>query len=276
LILITEEPAVDLSIFGYQFMQNALLAAILGGLGCGIIGVWVVLLRIPFIGVAMSHAAFAGAIIALLIGLNPLGLALVASILAAAIIGPLSDRINLDTNLSMGIVFSMLVGIAFLGIGLMRGPRTEALNLLWGNILTLERADLILLAIATEVSLDFTAGCCRQLRAIIFNRMIARMSGIPDKLLFYGTLLISGTTITLNLKTIGGLLIFSLIINPPLAAYQLTYSLVRMLILSALFGIASCLVGLWLSYVFDLPTGAIIILTSGIILIICNLLSPKR
>jgi len=263
-------------ILGYQFMQNALLAAILGGLGCGIIGVWVVLLRIPFIGVAMSHAAFAGAIIALLIGLNPLGLALVASILAAAIIGPLSDRINLDTNLSMGIVFSMLVGIAFLGIGLMRGPRTEALNLLWGNILTLERGDLILLAIATVVTLAFTAVCYRQLRAIIFNRMIARMSGIPDKLLFYGTLLISGTTITLNLKTIGGLLIFSLIINPPLAAYQLTYSLVRMLILSALFGIASCLVGLWLSYVFDLPTGAIIILTSGIILIICNLLSPKR
>ena len=66
-------------ILGYQFMQNALLAAILGGLGCGIIGVWVVLLRIPFIGVAMSHAAFAGAIIALLIGLNPLGLALVAA-----------------------------------------------------------------------------------------------------------------------------------------------------------------------------------------------------
>ncbi len=262
--------------FSYEFMQHALVAAILGGLGCGIIGVWVVMLRIPFIGVAMSHAAFAGAIVALLVGLNPLMLALAAAIVAAAVIGPLSDRVKLDVNLSMGMVFSMLVGVAFLGIGLMKGPKTEALNLLWGNILTLAPNDLLLLAIATGVVLIFTALFYRQLRAIIFNRIIARVSGIPDKVLFYSTLLIAGATITLNLKTIGGLLIFSLIINPPLAAYQLTYSLVRMLLLSALFGVTSCLVGLWLSYVFDLPTGAVIILTSGLILIVCNILSPKR
>ncbi len=263
-------------ILGHQFMQNALAAAIIGGAGCGIIGVWVVLLRIPFIGVAMSHAAFAGAIVALLVGVNPLIFALIACIATAALIGPLGDRTRLDPNLSMGIIFSILVGVAFLGIGMIRGPKTEALNLLWGNILILTRKDLLLLGLSTLLAVFFSTFFFQELRAIVFNRIIARASGIPERWLFYGLLLIGGTTITLNLNTIGGLLIFSLIINPPSAAYQLTYSLSKMLLLSALFGMASCLIGLWFSYLFDLPTGAVIILTSGAILLIATLLSPKR
>jgi manganese/iron transport system permease protein len=260
----------------YKFMQNAILAALIGGAGCGVIGVWVVLLRIPFIGVAMSHAAFAGAITGLLIGINPLLLGLVACIVAAALVGPAADKADFDPNLSMGIIFSILVGIAFLGMGLLKGPKTEALNLLWGNILTLSRRDLGLLAIASGLVVVFSGVFYQELRAIVFSRIIARATGIPEKTLFYTLLFICGVTVTLNLNTIGGLLIFSLIVNPPSAAYQLTYSLSRMLILSAGFAITACLVGLLLSYFLNVPTGAVIVLVSGLILVATTLLSPKR
>jgi manganese/iron transport system permease protein len=260
----------------YKFMQHALAAAIIGGAGCGVIGVWVILLRIPFIGVAMSHAAFAGAIVGLLVGASPVLLGLLACIAAAGLVGPAADRTDSDPNLSMGIIFSILVGIAFLGMGLMKGPKSEALGLLWGNILTLGPRDIWLLALASGVAIGFSVLFYSELRAIIFSRLIARATGIPEKGLFYALLFICGTTITLNLNTVGGLLIFSLIVNPPSAAYQLTYSLSRMLVLSAAFAVASCLVGLAISYVFNAPTGAVIVLVSGGILAASIALSPKR
>ena len=260
----------------YKFMQHALLAAIIGGAGCGIIGVWVVLLRIPFIGVAMSHAAFAGAIVGLLTGVSPLLLGLLACIGAAALVGPAADRTDSDPNLSLGVIFSILVGIAFLGMGLMEGPKSEALSLLWGSILTLDASDIWMLAIATGMAAGFSVLFYHELRAVIFSRVIAKSTGIPEKGLFYALLFICGTTITLNLNTIGGLLIFSLIVNPPSAALQITYSLGRMLVYSAAFAVASCLIGLALSYLFNAPTGAVIVLVSGGILLVSVALSPKR
>lgn len=257
-----------LKALSYTFMKNAIIAAFLSGLGCGLIGVWVVLFRIPFIGVAMSHAAFAGGAVGMLLGLDPLICAVVGSILAAAIIGPLSDSTNIDTGLAMAIVFSLLVGIAFLAIGLMEGPKSEALNLLWGSILTIKRSDLIPLGISAVAALAFSILFYAQLRAIVFNRIIARISGIPDKALVYATLLIAGVNVSVNLRTIGGLLLFSLIINPPLAAYYLTYSLGTMLLLAVLFAVSSCIIGLALSYALNLPSGSVIILVSVLILLL--------
>ena len=127
---------MDLSIFGYQFMQNAILSALLGGIACGTIGVFVVLMRLPFVGVAMSHAAFAGALLGIWLGFNPLISAFAFCLVSAAIIGPLADRGELSPETSLGVIFSFMLGIAFLFIGLMPGTKSAALDLLWGSILT--------------------------------------------------------------------------------------------------------------------------------------------
>ena len=100
-------------------MQNAILAAFLGGIACATIGVFVVLLHMPFIGVAMSHAAFAGALCGLWLGFNPLVGSLGFSLLAAAVIGPLADRGEINPDTSLGVVFSLMLGLAFLFLGLM-------------------------------------------------------------------------------------------------------------------------------------------------------------
>jgi len=257
-------------------LLQQIAAAVLGGAACGLVGVWVIMMRIPFVGVAMSHAAFAGAVFGLLLGINPLLAATAACILASLLIGPLAERSDLEPNVSVGIIFSLVLGLAFLGIGLMPGPRTSALHYIWGNILLVSVPDVLVMAAITAVVLAFLVLFFKEIRAVLYNREIARAVGIPERFFFYAMLVLCGLTVTANLDTIGGILIFSLIINPPSAAFQLTWRLRTMFLLSALFGVGSCLVGLAVSYLTDAPSGAVIIITSSVIFGLALLLSPKR
>jgi manganese/iron transport system permease protein len=267
---------VDLSIFGYQFMQNAILSAFLGGITCAIIGVFVVLMHMPFIGVCMSHAAFAGALLGLWLGFDPLIGAFGVSLLSAAIIGPLADRGELNPETSVGVIFSLMLGLAFLFMGLMPGTKSGALELLWGSILTNTRGDIILLGIVAVVVVGLVIVFYKEIQATTFHRDMALSVGIPATIILYGILFLTGATITVSLRSIGGLLIFSLILNPAAAAYQLTYSMKRMFLLSAAFGIISGWTGLWLSYIFNVPSGATIVVTSSVIFMISAIFSPKR
>jgi len=267
---------LDLSIFGYQFMQNAILSAFLGGIACATIGVFVVLMHMPFIGVCMSHAAFAGALLGLWLGFNPLLGALVVCLLSAAIIGPLADRGELNPETSVGVIFSLMLGIGFLFMGLMPGTKSGALELLWGSILTNTRSDIIFLGIVAVVVVGLVVVFYKEIQATIFHRDMALSVGIPATVFLYGILFLTGATITVSLRSIGGLLIFSLILNPAAAAYQLTYSMKRMFLLSAAFGVLSGWMGLLLSYLFNIPSGATIVITSSVIFMIAAIFSPKR
>jgi manganese/iron transport system permease protein len=257
-------------------LWRPLVAAVLGGMVCGVVGVWVVMMNIPFVGVAMSHAAFAGAVTGLLLGVNPLLAAALFCVAASLLIGPVAERADIEPNVSLGIIFSVVLGFAFLAIGLMRGPRADALSLIWGSILLVSSRDLVLMAAAAVAVLLFLGLFYKEIQAVLYNREIARAVGIPERALFFAMLVLCGLSVTANLSTIGGLLIFSLIVNPPSAAFQLTYRLRTMYVLSALFGVLSCLVGLLVSWLTDAPAGAVIIITSSAVFGVCLLLSPKR
>lgn len=265
-----------LELLQYQFMQNAILASILGGVSCAIIGVFVVTMGMPFLGVSMSHSAFAGAILGLLLGIDPFIMALLFCILASFLIGPIADKADFNPDMAVGIIFSVMLGLAFLFLAMIPGPKTEALSLIWGSILTITRADVVLMGVIAFVVIALLFLFFKEIQAVIFNREIARSVGIPERPIYYGVLLLSGAIIAANLNTIGGLLIFSLIINPAAAAYQLTYSLKNMFLLSGLFGVLACLLGLSFSYLFNLPTGAVIIITSSLIFFLCLIFSPKK
>ncbi len=265
-----------MSIFEYQFMQNAILTAFLGGVACGSIGVFVVLMHMPFIGVCMSHAAFAGALLGLWLGFNPLIGAFVLSLLAAAIVGPLADRGELSPETSVGVIFSLMLGLAFLFMGLMPGTKSGALELLWGSILTNTRGDVILLAIVAALVVGLIVAFYKEVQATVFHRDMALSVGIPATVILYGILFLTGATITATLRSIGGILIFSLILNPAAAAYQLTYSMKRMFLLAAGFGVLSGWMGLLFSYLFNIPSGATIVVTSSVIFLLAAIFSPKR
>ena len=264
------------SVFQYQFMQYAILAGICGGVTCAITGVFVVTMHLSFIGVCIAHAAFAGALLSILLGVNPLIGALVFSLASAVAIGPMADRGELNPDTSIGIVFSLMLGLAFLFLGMMPGSRTEALNLFWGSILTVTRQDLAFLVIITCILIGLVVAFYKEIQAVICHRTVALAVGISATLIFYALLILTGLTVTASMRSIGGLLVYTLIINPAAAAYQLTYNLRRMLVISSVFGVISCLVGLASSYFFNLPSGAAIVITSSIIFGISMVFSPKR
>lgn len=258
------------------FMQNAILATLLAGVACPLVGVLVVTMRLSFIGVCMSHAAFAGALLGLVLGCNPVLFALLASVVAAGTLGPLADRGDFAPDTAMGVVFSSALGISFLLLAIIPGPKSEALSLLWGSVLTVTHSDLFLLfAVACVVLLLLTL-FFKEIQSVVFSRELALSVGVPATAVFYGILLCSGLAITSSLSTIGGLLVFSLVINPAAAAYQLSYDLKHIFLLSVLFGVLSGWVGLAASFAFNLPSGAVIIITSSLIFLAATIFSPKR
>lgn len=257
-------------------VQKAVLACILCGASCSVLSVFVVLMKMPLIGVSMSHAAFAGAVLGMLLGIDPVLSGLAMGLLAAGVLGPLSDRGDMEPENILGIMFSFLMGVAFLGLGIVTRTKAAALNLMWGSLLNLSDRDIIVLLIVALVLVCFVLAFFKELRLILFSRRLARASGIPEKALYYAVLFLAGGVVSSNLTTVGGLLIFALLVQPGATALQLTYDLKRFFAISAAAGIGACLSGLAISAVFDLPSGAAVVIMATVIFAAAYILSPKR
>lgn len=260
----------------YPPILRAAIACVLCGASCSVLSVFVVLMKMPLIGVAMSHAAFAGAVLGMLLDVNPLLSGFIMCLIAAGVLGPLSDRTDLAPENALGILFSFLMGIAFLGMGILTRTKAGALNLMWGSLLSLSRLDITVLTLATLVLVLFVLLFFKEIRSVLFNRRLAGASGVPERMIYYTLLFLTGAVVSSNLATVGGLLIFALLVQPGATALQLTYNMKHFFLISAASGIGACISGLAVSYVFDLPSGASVVLTATVIFAAAYIFSPKR
>ncbi|MFH1283453.1 MAG: metal ABC transporter permease [bacterium] len=260
----------------YKFFQNALFASVFGGCACSLIGVYIFLKDIPFLGIALSHAAFAGALGAVVLGIDPFAGAIIFCVLFSFILGPFSYSLKGKTNIAMGIIFSVFIGLAFLWLAMIPGPKTEGLNLIWGSILTISRKEVIFMIFVFFVIVLCLIRYFPMIRTILYNSEIASVSGIKERTMYYAIIFICSMTVSINLTTIGGILIFSLLINPAAAANQLSNKLPLIFLLAAVFGVTSCLIGLLFSFWLNLPCGALIVLTSSMLYFFAYLISPRR
>lgn len=265
-----------IEVFAYPSVQRAAIACVLCGASCSLLSVFVVLMKMPLIGVSMSHAAFAGAVLGMLFDVNPFLSGFALCLIAAGVLGPLSDRTDMAPENMLGILFSFLMGIAFLGMGVLTRTKAGALNLMWGSLLSLSDMDIWILMVITILLVVFIILFFKEIRAVLFNRWLAAASGVPERLIYYALLFLTGAVISSNLATVGGLLIFALLVQPGATALQLTYNLKHFFIISAASGIGACVLGLISSYLFDLPSGASVVLTATLIFFAAYLFSPKR
>ena len=265
-----------IDVLTYLPIQRAVIACVLCGASCSLLSVFVVLMKMPLIGVAMSHAAFAGAVLGMLLDINPFLTGFILCLLLAGVLGPLSDRTDMAPENMLGIMFSFLMGLAFLGMGILTRTKASALNLMWGSLLSLSGSDIAVLMLVTSVLVLFVLFFFKEIRSVLFNRRLAATSGVPERLIYYALLLLTGAVVSSNLTTVGGLLIFALLVQPGATALQLTYNLKHFFLISAASGIAACVSGLILSYIFDLPSGASVVLMATTIFAVAYILSPKR
>lgn len=248
------------------FFYAPVVAAVLGGAAAGLLGAYVVGMSIPFVTVTTSHAALAGAVFAQLAGFPVIPAALGGAVVAALATGLLPRaRLSMDTNIAMGVVFAATMGLVFLGIGLSPGPKTPALSLIWGSPLFITRGDLAALAMAAALLFVFSAAFGKEMKAIVFSRDLARYGGVHEGLVWGLFLVLAAATLTVNLATVGGLMVFSLVTCPAAAAYQACRSWRAVLVASPVFGAASALGGLGGAYVFDLPAGACVVIASCVL-----------
>ncbi len=265
-----------LEALSYPPIGRAFAACFLCGASCALLSVFVVLMRMPLIGVSMSHAAFAGAVLGMLMDVNPFLSGFILCLLAAAVLGPLSDRAEMAPENILGIMFSFLMGVAFLGMGILTRSKAQALSLMWGSLLTLSSADLVILAVVTMLLAVFIVLFFKEIRAVLFNRRLAASSGVPERAIYYALLFFTGAVISSNLATVGGLLIFALLVQPGAVAMQLTYNLKSFFWISAAAGVTACLTGLAASYIFDIPSGAAVVLAATLLFTLAFVFSPKR
>jgi manganese/iron transport system permease protein len=263
-------------ILAYSPIQRAVVACVLCGASCSILSVFVVLMRMPLIGVSMSHAAFAGAVIGMLVGANPALTGFILCLAAAGVLGPLSDRTDMAPENVLGIMFSFLMGLAFLGMGILTRTKAGALNLMWGSLLSLSATDIAILGVVTSLLVLFVLLFFKEIRSVLFSRRLAASSGVPERPIYYALLFLTGAVVSSNLTTVGGLLIFALLVQPGATALQLTYSLKHFFVISVASGIGACMLGLAASYVFDVPSGASVVLMATAIFAAAYVFSPKR
>ena len=262
--------------FTYGFMQRAFLASFLIGLACSVIGVFVVLKGLSFIGAGTSHAAFAGVALAFLIGAPPLLMAILFGLSTVWVTGFLQRKGKMKPDVSIGIFYTVTMALAILFIGLMKVYNPEVYGYLFGSILSVTSFDLkvillLSLAILATIFLFF-----KEFHFISFDQEMAEASGIPARNLSFLLLNLISLTIVISLKAVGAILVFALLLIPAAAAEQWATNMRSMLIYSVLIGVFSSWAGVMLSYWFDLPSGSTIVLLAAFIFFLAVLTSPKR
>lgn len=262
--------------FSYEFMQRGFLAALLVGVLCSVIGSYIVLRGMAFLGDALAHAILPGVAIAYLFGGNLILGAFVAAIVVAIGIGFFSNEGTIKEDTAIGILFSAAFA---LGVALISSIRTYAVDLshiLFGNVLGVSKNDLIFTAVMTVVILLIVVVNYKQFMVISFDPILATMIKLPVQFLRYLMLIILGLTVVVSIQTVGVGLAAAMLVTPAASAYLLTRRLPAMMVVSAVIGAVSSVVGLYISYYINIASGSAIVLTATLIFLFSFLFSPRR
>jgi ABC-type Mn2+/Zn2+ transport system permease subunit len=265
-----------LELLSYDFMQRSLLAAALVGALCSVIGVFVVLRGLAFVGAGTAHAAFAGVALAYLVGLPPLPLAILFGLATVWVTGIMEEQGRMKLDVSIGILYTATMALAILFIGLMKTYNAEVYGYLFGSVLSVTSEELRIISILSFLVLGIILLFSKELYFIAFDQEMAEASGVPARRIYYLLLTLIAFTMVVSLKTVGAILVFAMVLIPASTAYQLTHSLRHMTLYAVLIGTSSAVGGVLLSYMWDVPTGPAIVLLATGIFFVSVFLSPKR
>ena len=242
--------------FSPSFMQRALLAGALVAAQCALIGVWIVLRRLNFLGDALAHGVVPGVAIAFLIGVDTtIGAAVAAAVVVVGVTA-IRNRTGLPEDTSIGLLF---VGLLALGVIIISRSRSFAGDLtafLFGNVLGVTWPDITVQGVAVIVSLLLTLALYRGLVALSFDERKAKLLGLRPTLVRLALLGLIALTVVTSFKTVGALLVFGLIVAPAATATLLANRIPAVMATSALLGVVSVVGGLLMSFHLDIAAGA--------------------
>ena len=259
------------------YMVRGLLAAILIGVVAPVLGCYVVLRGMAFFGDALAHIVLPGIVVALLLGWPPLLGALIVGILAALVINVISGTTSIGEDSAIGVVFvaAFALGIALISLR-GEGYGEELEHILFGDLLNVSRADLAVIAILTAIVLIFIVAFFKEFLVLAFDRILATTMHLPVGWLNNLLLVLIAVVIVISLSAVGVVLVLAMLITPAAAAYLLTQRLPSMMLVAAMIGVISGVVGLYLAFHLGVPSGPMIVLAATAIFGVIFIFAPGR
>ncbi len=260
----------------YPFMVRALLAAIMVGVLCPVVGAYMVLKGLSFFGDALAHAILPGVVITFLIGW-PLAIgALLAALLAALLIGVISQRSNLQEDTAIGIVFA---GAFALGVALLSTVSSFAVDLthiLFGDVLGVSSTDLWVILALGSVVIGVIVLFYKEFLVLTFDPVLALVLRLPATALRYLLLGLIALTVVTSLQTVGIALVLAMLVTPAATARLLTHRLLTMMAVGAVLGVAANVIGLYISYYLNIASGPTMVLVATAFFGAAFLFAPGR
>lgn len=250
------------ALFAYRFLQHAAIAGVLASVVCGMIGVMIVEKRLVMLSGGIAHTAYGGVGLGYLLGFEPMLGAVAFSVGAAFGVGFVRRRglVNAEVLIALFWSLGMALGIAF--IGFMSGYPPDMNSYLFGNILSVTVGDLVLMVVLTAIVAACVLIFFNDWKAYLFDEEFMHISGMKTALLEYLLLVLTALTVVVLIRVAGIMLVIALLTAPAACAALWSRKLGARMLLAVCFGIAFCLLGLWLSYLLDIASGATIILVS--------------
>ncbi|MBU6229174.1 MAG: metal ABC transporter permease [Cyanobacteria bacterium REEB459] len=261
----------------YDFMLRSLAVAVMVGIICAVVGSYLMVQRLALLGDAISHSVLPGLALAFWLGGNIFLGAFIAGVLSTVLIAWIHRQSSIKEDAAMGIVFSAFFALGITLITVIQKENKIDLNhFLFGNILGVTVADVRDTAIIAALVLGVVVLIYKELLFYSFDPMGARASGLPVGLLNSGLMVLIALTVVASMKVVGVILVLSLLITPGATAYLLVPRLHQVMILGCGIGVFASLSGLYLSYYFNLPSGAAIVLVVSALFSLAFLFSPSQ
>jgi manganese/iron transport system permease protein len=260
----------------HGFMQRGMLAGAIVGVLCAVVGCFVVLRSMAFIGDAMAHAVLPGVAVSYLLKGDLLVGALGAALAVALGIGAISRRGAVREDSAIGILFAAALSLGVLLISSIRTSAVDLGHILFGDVLGVSARDLVLTGATAAVVLAAVGLLYKELVVVSFDPVLAATLRLPAERLRLALLVLLALTIVVSLQTVGVGLVSALLVTPAATAHLLTRRLPRMMGIAAALGVAAAVIGLYASYYLDVASGAAIVLTATAFFLLAFLFAPRR
>ena len=260
-----------IELWSYDFIRQAVFAALLASVLCGVIGTFVVVKRLVFISGGVSHAAFGGLGVCYYLGFEPLIGAGVVAILSALLVALGGRRWIRSRDAIIGILWSVGMAIGVIFVALSPGYAPNLMTYLFGNILTVGRGAVLATFLFTLVVVGFVITFFKEFVAVSFDEEFARVQGVPVGVFIAILMMMVALSVVLLIQLVGIILVIALLTIPPVISLMLTRGFVSVILVSSLVGAMMTLGGLALSYVFDLPSGPTMVLLGALLMLLAYL-----
>ncbi len=256
----------------YEFMRNALMAGILASIICGIMGTLVVVNRIVFLSGGIAHAAYGGIGMSFYFGWPYLAGTMGFSVAAAALMAGVSMKAKHRADTVIGVIWSMGMASGVIFLDMTPGYNVDLMSYLFGSILAVPLSHLWVMFISSFVILGLVFYFFHDLLALSYDEEFAKIRGVPTTALYFLMIIMLAVTIVMVIQIVGLILVIALLTIPPYIMEKRVKSLPQMMIGASLLGMVFTVIGLWISFVYNITSGAAIIMVAGIFFFISLIL----